>query len=66
MRNIISFCTKNVHSSYNSDIYTQTDYVAMGSTLGPVLAGIFIVELERKILPVFREHMSPWMTPYPT
>ena len=38
MRNIISFCTKNVHSSYNSDIYTQTGCVAMGSTLGPVLA----------------------------
>ena len=32
----------------------------MGSTLGPILAIIFVVELERTILPIFREHMSPW------
>ena len=32
----------------------------MGSTLGPVLAIIFMVELERTILPALREHMSPW------
>ena len=32
----------------------------MGSPLGPVLAGIFMVELERTILPTLREHMSPW------
>ena len=39
-----------MHFSYNGDIYTQTDGVAMGSPLGPVLAGIFTVELERTIL----------------
>ena len=33
--------------------------MAMGSPLGPVLAGIFIVEIERTILPTLREHMSP-------
>ena len=32
----------------------------MGSTLGPVLACIFMVELERIILPTLREDMSPW------
>ena len=32
----------------------------MGSPLGPVLAGIFVVELERTIWPALREHMSPW------
>ena len=32
----------------------------MGSPLGSVLAGIFMVELERTIFPTLREHMSPW------
>ena len=32
----------------------------MGSPLGPVLAGIFMVEFERTILLTLREHMSPW------
>ena len=60
MRDLLLLCTKNVHFSYNGDIYTQADGVAMGSPLGPVLAGIFMVELERTILPTLKEHMSPW------
>ena len=32
----------------------------MGSPLGPVPAGIFMVELERTILRTLREHMKPW------
>ena len=55
MRDLLLLCTKNVHFSYNGDIYTQADGVAMGSPLGPVLAGIFMVELERTIL---KEHMT--------
>ena len=60
MRDLLFLCTKNVHFSYNGDNYTQVDGVAMGSPLGPVLAGIFMVELERTILPTLREHMRPW------
>ena len=60
MRDLLLLCTKNVHFSYNGDIYTQADGVAMGSPLSPVLAGIFMVELERTILPTLREHISPW------
>ena len=40
-------CTKNVHFSYNHDIYIQRDGVAMGPPLDPVLAVIFIVNLGR-------------------
>ena len=54
MRDLLLLCSKNVHFSYNGDIYTQTDGVAMGSPLGPVLAGIFMAELERTILPTLR------------
>ena len=32
----------------------------MNVTLGPVLVGIFMVQLERTILPTLREHMSAW------
>ena len=32
----------------------------MGLTLGPLLAGIFMVELEQSIVPKSSEHMIPW------
>ena len=38
--------TKNVQFSFNNDICFQTDGVEMGSPLGPVIANIFMVELE--------------------
>ena len=60
MRDLLLLCTKNVHFSYNGDIYTQADGVAIGLLLGPVLAGITIVELEGILLSPLREHMSPW------
>ena len=60
MRDLLFLCTKNVHFSCNGDIYIQVDGVAMGSPLGPVLPGIFMVELERTILPTLREHVRPW------
>ena len=45
MRNLFLLCTKKVHFSCNKGIYTQTDGVAMGSTLGLLFAGRFMVEL---------------------
>ena len=49
-----------MHFSYNGHIYAQPEGVAIGLSLGPVLGGIFMVELGRTILPTLREHMSPW------
>ena len=51
MKEMLLLCTKNVHFSYNHDIYIQRDGVAMGSLLGPVLVGIFMVNLERLLVP---------------
>ena len=51
MRDLILLCTKNVHFIFKNDIYKQTDGVAMGSPLGPVLAGIIMVELENYMVP---------------
>ena len=53
MRDLFLLCTKNVHFSFNEYVYTQAHGVAMGWPLGPVLAGIFMVELEGTILPTF-------------
>ena len=60
MKDLLILCTKNVHFSFNGDIYIQCDGVAMGSSLGPTLAGIFVVELERSVVPKLSEHMMPW------
>ena len=60
MIDLLLLCTKNVHFSYNGDIYIQRYGVATDSPLGPVLASIFMVILERTKPPPLREHMSPW------
>ena len=60
MRDLILLCTKNVHFTFNNDIYKQTDGVAMGSPLGPVLAGIIMVELENYMVPRLSNHLHFW------
>ena len=60
MKEVLLLCTKNVHFTFNNDVYQQCDGVAMGSPLGLVIAGIFMVVLERTLLPRLREHMIPW------
>ena len=56
MRDLVLLCTKNVHFSYNGDIYTQADGVAIGSPLSPesstfmyiyIYIYIYMVELEQ-------------------
>ena len=60
MKELLLLCTKNAHFTFNNEIYQQCDGVAMGSPLGPVIAGIFMVELEKSLIPNLMEHMSPW------
>lgn len=59
-RELLELCTKNMHFSFNSNIYRQVDGVAMGSPLGPVLANIFMVHLENNLVPSLSEVMSLW------
>ena len=59
MRDIL-LCTKNVHFTFNNDIYKQTDGVAMGTPLGLVLAGIIMVELENYMVPRLSNHLHFW------
>ena len=44
----------------NGDIYLQIDGAAMGSPLGPVLAEIFMVELERSLVPKLSNYIKFW------
>ena len=51
---------KNVHFTYDNKVYQQNDGVALGSPLGPVLSGIFMVELENSLVPTLNESMTLW------
>ena len=51
MKELLLLYTKNVHFTFNGQIYIQIDGVAMGSPLAPLLADIFMIELERSLIP---------------
>ena len=41
---------QNLHFTLNKEIYVQNDGFAMGSPLGPILATVFMVELENTLI----------------
>ena len=57
---MLHFCTKNTHFTLNSKTYVQIDGVAMGSPLCPVMANIFMLELEQNIIPTLSKDISLW------
>ena len=60
MKDLIISCTKNVHFTFDNDIYKQTDGVSMSSPLGPVVAGVIMVELENTMVPRLSNHLYFW------
>ena len=60
MRELLYICTKNAHFTVNNKTYFQVDVVVMGSSPGPVLVNIFIVELEQYITPILSSDVSLW------
>ena len=60
LKELLLLCTKNVHFSLNGQFYLQIDGIAMGSPLGPVIASILMVELERSLLPKLSSYMTSW------
>ena len=60
-KKLLELSTKEMHFSFNGTIYKQINGVAMGSPLGPVLANIFMVELETTLVPTLGEKMSVWL-----
>ena len=49
IKELLLLCTKNVHFEFNGETFQQLDDAAMGSPLGPFIAGIFMVELENTL-----------------
>ena len=60
MKTLLQLCTKDMHFSFNDTIYRQINGVTMGSALGPVIANIFMVELEKSLIPTMVEKVSLW------
>ena len=58
MKELILLCTKGVHFTLCGENYIQTDGVAMGSPLEPVLSRIFMVELENTLVPTLSNHFK--------
>ena len=44
----------------NNEIYVQNDGVAMESPLGPILANVFMVELENTLVPRLHQYVKKW------
>ena len=57
LKELLLLCTKHLHFRFNYEIYIQIDRVAMGSRLGPLLANIFMISLEEKLLPKASNHL---------
>ena len=51
MKKLLTLSNKNVHLTLNKEIYVQNDGVALGSPFGPILANVFMVELEDTLIP---------------
>ena len=60
MKGLLLLCTKIVHFTFNNEIYQQCHSVKMRSALGPLIPGIFIVELEKSLIPSLMDQISPW------
>ena len=58
LKELLLLCTKNVHFGFNNKLYQQLDEVAMGSLLGPVITGIFMVEFKTTIVLTLSHYLS--------
>ena len=50
LKKLLNYCVKENYFSFENHYYDQTDGVAMGSPLGPILANIFMSHFEEKAL----------------
>ena len=58
LKELLVPCTKNVHFTFGGKTFVQSGGIAMVSQLGPVLADIFVVELENTLVPTLTEYMK--------
>ena len=60
MKRLLELCTKELHFSFNGKMYKQIDGVVMGNPLGPVIANIFMVEMENNKVPMMSNLLTMW------
>ena len=60
LKQLLELCTKEMHFTYDNKLYRQVNGVSMGSCLGPIFANIFMVELERDVVPRLNTIMPLW------
>ena len=60
LKELLSLSRKQLHFRFNEEIYTQTDGMAMGFQLGPLIANIFLISLEEKVLPKLSHYLCYW------
>ena len=60
LKEVLLLYTKHLHFRFNGEIYTQIDGVAMGCSLSPLLAKIFMTSLEEKVLPRVSKYLCYW------
>ena len=59
-KELLILCTKNVHFKFNNETYIQVNGLAMGLPLRPVLAKIFMTELETSVIPNVSNKVKLW------
>jgi hypothetical protein len=60
LERLIRLCTQNIKFKFQGQLYRQVDGVAMGSPLGPVLADIFMANLEQKLSDILSSVKFYW------
>ena len=60
MKELLLLCTKEGHFTYTNGTYQQNDGMAMESPVGPVLAGIFMANIETSIIPTLGRSLLKW------
>ena len=60
MKELLILSTENVYFTFNNETDIQVDGVAMGSPLDPVLANMFMVELQKSVIPNLNDKVNLW------
>ena len=60
MKELLILSTKNIYFTFNNETYIQVDGVTMGSPLDLVLANMFMVELQKSVIPDLNDKVKLW------